>query len=228
MCGRFNIIEKPLTQLITQIVGGDAPSSLKTHYNIAPTEEVPVLRLVGKNEWTMPLAKWWLVPYWSSKPSTKFSMFNARSETLAISKAFREPLKSRRCVIPASGYYEWKKEKSMKVPYYIEPSVDSGFAFAGLWDRWQRGDKIIESCTIITASSPESMRHLHSRIPIHLTVEQARSWIDFRTEAVSLEKLLQSEMRTDIKITPVSTAVNNSRNKDERCVEPVGRTIYIP
>jgi putative SOS response-associated peptidase YedK len=227
MCGRFNIINDPLTQLIMQIVGGNVPWTVTTEYNIAPTQMVPVLRHSDEEGWAMPAMRWWLVPYWSPEPSTKYNMFNAKSETLATSRAYKEPFKRRRCVIPASGYYEWKKEGSIKVPYYVEPSSEPGFAFAGLWDRWHRGDLIIESCTIVTAASPEPMKNIHNRIPVHLTVDQARIWANQEAESSRLQELLVPEIRMGIQVTPVSTIVNNARNKDDRCVEPLGETIKI-
>jgi len=227
MCGRFNIIDNPLTQLIMEVVGGDVPWSVTTEYNIAPTQSVPVLRHSGEEGWDMPSMRWWLVPFWSPQPSTKYSMFNAKSETLTTSRAYKEPFSKRRCVIPASGYYEWKKEGSIKVPYYIEPATEPGFAFAGLWDRWHRGDQIIESCTIVTAASPDSMKNIHHRIPVHLTVDQAKTWANQQTESSRLQELLVPEIRMEVQVTPVSTIVNNARNKDDRCVQPAGDTIKI-
>jgi len=210
-----------------QVVGGNVLWTVTTEYNIAPTQMVPVLRHSDEEGWAMPAMRWWLVPYWSPEPSTKYSMFNAKSETLTTSRAYKEPFKRRRCVIPASGYYEWKKEGSIKVPYYFEPSSEPGFAFAGLWDRWHRGDQIIESCTIVTAASPEPMKNIHNRIPVHLTVDQARIWANQETELSRLQELLVPEIRIGIQVTPVSTIVNNARNKDDRCVEPLGETIKI-
>ena len=128
---------------------------------------------------------------------------------------------------PASGYYEWKKEGSLKVPYYIEPETDPGFAFAGLWDRWQKDGSVIESCTIVTAAAPASMKQVHHRIPVHLTVSEARSWVNNETRSEQLSELLRPEIRTGIRVTPVSTIVNNARNKDDRCVEPLGEAIII-
>ena len=227
MCGRFNIIDDPLTQLIMEVVGGEVPWTLKTEYNIAPTQVVPVLRHSDEEGWDMASMRWWLVPSWSPQPSTKYSMFNAKSETLTTSRAYKEPFKRRRCIIPVSGYYEWIKAGSIKHPYYIEPASEPGFAFAGLWDRWQRGDQTIESCTIVTAASPGPMKNIHHRIPVHLTADQAKVWANQQTEPTSLQELLVPEIRMTVQVTPVSTIVNNARNKDERCVEPMGKTIKI-
>ena len=220
------MIDDPLTQLLVEITG--ISWSLTTRYNMAPTEIVPVLNWSNESGWHLPMMRWWLVPHWASEPSTRYSMFNAKSETLASSRAYRTPFQRQRCIIPASGYYEWKKEGSLKVPYYIEPETDPGFAFAGLWDRWQKDDQVIESCTIVTAAAPEVMQQVHHRIPVHLTVAESRSWVNNETSSDRLNDILRPEIRTGIRVTPVSTIVNNARNKDDRCVEPLGEPIIIP
>lgn len=221
MCGRFNIIDDPLVQLIMQITGVSDGWDIHTEYNIAPTQNVPVL-LQEEESWDLRAMRWWLTPSWSDGPSTRYSMFNAKSETLSQSRAYREPFKRRRCIVPASGYYEWRKEGGKKLPYYIEPEEDAGFAFAGLWDRWQRDSEVVESCTIVTAAAPEELKHIHHRIPVHLTPEQAVEWTSQTTDMEALYALIQPEVRTRISITPVSMIVNNARNKDERCIEPLG------
>ena len=228
MCGRFNIIDDPLVQLLIDITGQAAGWNLQTEYNIAPTQTIPVLTHRDEGDaWSLDPMRWWLTPFWSSGPSTRYSMFNAKSETLAKSRAYREPFKSRRCIVPASGYYEWKKESGAKLPYYIEPDGEPGFAFAGLWDSWQGEDQVIESCTIITAAAPVSMKHIHHRIPVHLTADQARNWVSNETPVQVLQGMLAPEIRVSIRVTPVSTVVNNARNKDDRCIEPLGESISI-
>ena len=228
MCGRFNVIDDPLTQLLIDITGQHEGWTLKTEYNIAPTQNVPVLVYYEDAEsWGLRLMRWWLTPSWSDGPSTRYSMFNAKSETLGQNLAYREPFKNRRCVIPASGYYEWRKEGSNKLPYYMTPDYENGFAFAGLWDCWQGENQIIESCTIVTAAAPVSMQTIHHRIPVHLTAEQSRNWMSNRTQMSVLEEILKPEIRTDIRVTPVSTVVNSARNKDARCLEPLGESFTI-
>lgn len=227
MCGRFNIIDDPLTRLLMEITGSRGDWSISTQYNIAPTQSVPVLRFDAQSGWDLPSMRWWLVPAWSAGPDNKYSMFNARSETLASSRAFKEPFRRRRCIVPASGYYEWKKEAGAKVPYYIAPQSASGFAFAGLWDRWRSGDQVVESCTIVTAAAPDTMSALHHRIPVHLTNEQARAWVSLDATSSDLAQLLKPEIRINLTVTPVSTQVNNARNNDARCIEPLGDQVTI-
>lgn len=225
MCGRFNIIDDPFTRFIVAMTG--QVYSGGTRFNIAPTEQIPVLVRIDDEDWSLREMRWWLVPYWAKEPTTKYAMFNARSESLAKSSAFREPFRKRRCVIPVSGYYEWKKEGSVKVPFYVEPENEDGFAFAGLWDSWQKDDRHIESCTIVTTASPESMKGIHTRIPVHLTREQVDAWINADTSPEELKKILSPEIRFPLTVTPVSTHVNNARNKDDRCIEFLGDSLRI-
>ena len=115
----------------------------------------------------------------------------------------------------------------MKLPYYIEPESQPGFAFAGLWDQWKRGDRIIQSCTIVTAAAPDSMKGIHHRIPVHLTREQIDLWVNTESTASDLKELLYPDIRYPLCITPVSTHVNNARNKDDRCIEPIADRLLI-
>ncbi len=225
MCGRFNIIDDPMTQLIADIAGQSYSGG--TRYNIAPTENIPVLVNTDAG-WTLQDMRWWLVPYWAEEPTTKYAMFNARSESIARSSAFREPFKKRRCIVPATGYYEWKKEGGQKLPLYIQPEKGNGFAFAGLWDRWQSDTETIYSCTIVTASAPEEMKEIHTRIPVHLAPEEIATWVASDASADELAALLTPTIRFPLSVTPVSSQVNNARYKDERCIEPIGEQIKIP
>jgi len=224
MCGRLNVIHDPLHRLVQIITGMQV--ELTTQYNVAPTEAVPVL-VPGEGGWQIRDMRWWLVPWWTDEPTNKYSMFNARSETLTRSRAFREPFRYRRCIIPASGYYEWAREANVRIPRYILPAEDSGFAFAGLWDRWKRDDQVIESCTIVTAAAPASMAHIHKRIPVHLSPAQVSAWVNQDTDPETLQELLAPTLRIPVAIVPVSNYVNNSRNKEAACIEPIEATEIV-
>lgn len=226
MCGRFNIIDDPLTQLIVEITGQDIGWRLETEYNIAPTQTIPVL-LEEEGTWTLKPMRWWLVPHWAKEPDTRYSMFNAKSETVSQSRAFKQPFERRRCIIPVSGYYEWHKQAGQKLPYYMTPDHQPGFAFAGLWDRWRGDDQMIESCTIVTAAAPTEMAHIHHRIPVQLTTDESRLWTSQETSLATLGELMRPEIKTTIRVTPVSTIVNNARNKEPRCIEPLGDSTLI-
>jgi len=221
MCGRFNVISAPLTQFIMDMIGDDSPSvAVQSHYNLAPTEQVGVLRHDG--HWSLSPMRWWLVPHWAPEPSTRYSMFNAKSETLLSSRAYRDCFKSQRCIVPISGYYEWRTIDGVNTPLYIEADADQGLALAGLWDRWQKGDQVIESCTVVTAAAPPEMLAIHSRIPVHLAADEVESWLAPTATAQSLLPLLAPTLRVPLRVTPVSSYVNNARHKDPACIQPTG------
>jgi putative SOS response-associated peptidase YedK len=215
MCGRLNIISDPLVQLLMQTVGQHYAVGSKL--NVAPTESVSVLRHDG--EWSLTEMRWWLVPSWSDGPSTKFSMFNARSETLVKSRAYREPFARRRCVIPVSGYYEWRSSAGRRQPMYFTPQDGSGFLMAGVWDAWQGAEAPLLSCSIITASAPPQLKRFHHRVPVQLAASDLMTWLDEDTPAPVLTDLMQAGLPGPITVCDVSSTVNNARNKDERCLQ---------
>lgn len=222
MCGRFNVISDPLMRLVNMISGEDL--HIEDRLNLAPTEDVPVLLKTSEGAWTVRDMRWWLVPYWSDAPSAKYSMFNAKAETLGRSRAFREPFARRRCIVLASGYYEWVTVNGTKTPQYITPVDEPGFAFAGLWDRWKGDDRTINSCTIVTSAAPAGMDEVHSRMPVHLTTDQVSRWIDNTTDPEELSGMLAPALKMPLLVTPMSSYVNNSRNKGEACLEVIGES----
>jgi putative SOS response-associated peptidase YedK len=225
MCGRFNVTSDPLTILLMELVGLPHPGP--DNFNAAPTETIQVLRLdeVGSPE-LVPM-RWWLTPHWSKGPTTKYAMFNAKSETAAKSPAFRDPFRKRRCVVPVSGFYEWTRLNNQKVPYLLKPHEDTGLLLAGLWDRWRNPetDELLESFTVLTVPASPAMEQVHKRQPLMLSVEDARSWMDPGNG--EFQNLISSELPVDIDAVPVSTYVNNARNKDDRCMDPIGKTIVL-
>ncbi len=225
MCGRFNVTSDPLTQLLLELVGLEHPGP--DNYNAAPTEQIVVLRLDDDGNPELAPMRWWLTPFWTKTPSTRYSMFNAKSETAHKSPAFREPLRKRRCVVPVSGFYEWVRENNQKLPYYITPHDTRGLLLAGLWDRWTNRDsgEIIESFAVLTAPAAESMVFIHNRQPVMLSMADAHRWLDPQGEDPSA--LLDSRIPMTLDAIPVSTHVNNARHKDDRCVQPIGAPVAI-
>ena len=146
MCGRFNVIDSPGLQQLLQDLGIDL--RLPTAVNVAPTEQVCMVRdLDGSRQ--LDSARWWLTPSWSKAVDQKYSMFNARSETLATSRAFRHPFKSQRGIVPMSSFIEWRKEGSVKRPWLIS-GEDEALAVAALWDVWEGAAQPLLSCTLVT------------------------------------------------------------------------------
>ncbi len=228
MCGRFNITSDPLTQLLMDLVG--LPYTGQDNFNLAPTERVPVLRLDPEGQPQLVPMRWWLTPFWAKELTTKYSMFNAKSETAAKSPAFKSPYQKRRCVVPISGFYEWSRKNSQKLPYLLQPHEGSGLLLAGLWDSWHNpeADEELLSFTILTTAAHDNMAFVHNRQPVMLSMQDARAWLDMSVPTAALEHLFASVIPVAIDAVPVSTYVNNARHKDHRCVEPIGAAVPIP
>lgn len=225
MCGRFNVSSDPLTVLLMELVGMAHPGP--DNHNAAPTENIVVLRLGEDAQPELVTMRWWLTPFWSKEVSTRYSMFNAKSETAAKSPAFREPFRKRRCVVPVSGFYEWVRENDTKLPYYITPHDSPGMLLAGLWDRWSNPDtdEFLESFTILTSAAAPGMEFVHKRQPVILSMADAHRWMDPGNEEFA--SLISSSMPYELDAIPVSTYVNNARHKDARCLEPLAAPIHI-
>jgi putative SOS response-associated peptidase YedK len=227
MCGRFNVSSSPLSDLLMELVGLTHPGP--DNYNTAPTETVTVLRLGEDGEPELAPMRWWLTPYWAKEMSAKYSMFNAKSETIEKSPAFREPYRKRRCVVPISGFYEWARGNNQKLPYYLTPFAAPGMLLAGIWDRWRNkdSDEVVESFAVLTCPANEQLKFVHSRQPVMLSMRDAQRWLDPEVEAQELKELFGSFVPMELNAVPVSSYVNNARNKDVRCVEPIGKVLSI-
>lgn len=230
MCGRLNISSDPLTVLLMELVGLAHPGP--DNFNAAPTEIIRVLRLDDAGVPELVPMRWWLTPFWSKEPSTRYAMFNARSETAARSPAFREPFRKRRCVVPVSGFYEWARRKvdsrpGRKLAYLLKPHDAAGLLLAGLWDRWHDPDteEVLESFTVLTVPASPAMERVHKRQPMMLSPEDAGTWMD--PVAAGFESLIRSDLPIAIDAVPVSSHVNNARHKDHRCMEAIGKIIPL-
>jgi putative SOS response-associated peptidase YedK len=217
MCGRFNVHDDPWLQTLLRELGIDA--RLPTRTNIAPTEPVPAV-IDEDGERRLRLMRWWLVPSWVPEVSSQYSMFNAKSETLATSRAFRGPLRHRRCIVPASSFIEWTAGEGKRLPWLIRP-VEGAIAFAGLWDLWERDGGHLESCTIITTRAAPGIDSLHTRMPVMLRAEDFDAWLDVG-RPVELARLAAPRLPADFEIAPLATDVNNARHKSESLMTPIG------
>jgi putative SOS response-associated peptidase YedK len=190
-------------------------------YNLAPTLEIPAIREHNHRR-SLATLKWGLVPHWARDKHIRASTFNARAETVTQKPFFRDPIKSRRCIIPASGFYEWQTQGDKKQPYYIARADQQPLALAGLWDLWEdqaTGDTI-ESCTIITVPATHRMAEIHERMPAVLEVDVFDVWLDpeFRETHV-LQDLLRTTGDDVLDMYPVSSYVNSSSHEGARCIE---------
>lgn len=209
MCGRYNIVKTSSMDTWFKNMGIDG--SLQDQYNIAPTETVPIIfENQGKRE--CHLARWWLTPSWSSGPDTKFSMFNARSETLETSRAFKGPYRHKRCVLPASSFIEWQKTADGKQAIEIFSADDKPIVMAGLWDCWN--EELI-SCTIVTTKAAPSIEAIHSRMPVMLDDESTNRWLDMSCSTDELKDLFTSELHVPLHARKVHKSIGNSRLKEQ-------------
>lgn len=164
---------------------------------------------------------WGLVPSWSKGPDKRFSMINARAETVATKPAYRGPFRHHRCLIPADGFYEWHKEGQAKQPYYIHRKDNTPLYFAGLWDHWDDGEgDHIDSCSIITTTANTLMSAIHERMPVILPVGVFDDWL-CSDDSAYLQSLLKPDESTTLECYPVSTMVNNPRNDRAELLERV-------
>ena len=221
MCGRFTLTSDQDSFgdrfSFTGFDLGWVPS-----FNIAPTQEVLTVTNDG-SENHPELMRWGLVPSWAKDPKIGNRMINARSETLTEKPSFRTAFKRRRCLIPADGFYEWKREGKAKKPMLITANPGGLFAFAGLWETWkQPDDSWLLTCAIITTSANEFMKSIHDRMPVILPREFEASWLDpEERDTAMLSELLLPYDSDRMEAYEVSTLVNSPRNNFPEVIEPV-------
>lgn len=211
MCGRFALAsEKHILEMLFEI---DLKIDFEPRFNIAPSQEVPTVRRNPENgKIEFALLKWGLVPFWADDQSIGAKMINARSETVTEKPSFRDPFKKRRLIVPASGFYEWKKEGSGKQPYYIYRRDGSPMLIAGLWDRWGKQGMVLETFTILTTESNEYLRPIHNRMPLILKRSDYPDWLDGQAQKEDLVRMLKPYPPEELKAYPVSKQINTPGN----------------
>lgn len=219
MCGRYVLAE--INALAERFGIADDLPSVAPRYNVAPTQSMPVVVKHSPNR--LVLMRWGLVPSWAKEGKTEQTLINARAETLAQKPTFRRLLASQRCLVPASGFYEWQQTGAGKVPHYIGLKDEPLFGFAGLYDRWTdaQGTEVL-SYTIITTAPNALMAPIHNRMPAILGRDEEEFWLNpDETEAERLLPLLKPYPEEQMKATTVSRAVNNVRNDGPGLVQAV-------
>ena len=219
MCGRFAIAHIP--GFFARFMLRDAGIELQPRFNIAPTQEVPIVVSDSPNRLVM--MRWGLVPFWAKDPKIGNRLINARAETIATSPAFRASVKKRRCLVPATGFYEWKKTDGRKTPYYCHLRDDAFFGFAGLYDRWKSPDGTdLMTFTIVTTVPNALISKIHNRMPVVLRKEDEGTWLGHDPLTPDdLGRLLVSYPATNMEMYPVSPEVGNPRNEHEGLVRPL-------
>jgi putative SOS response-associated peptidase YedK len=220
MCGRFVRLSSgdELARLF-DVEAADVPE-LFPRYNIAPTQPVAAVRLAeGEGRRRIALLRWGLIPSWSKDPRMGQSLINARAETVAEKPAFRAAFKARRCLIPASGFYEWQATGGKhKQPYHIRMRDGQPFAFAGLWERWLAEGEPVETCAILTTTPNAVVRPVHQRMPVIVAPGDFAAWFDPATPPAELHALLRPYPADEMTAVPVGRYVSNPRNEGPRCL----------
>ena len=221
MCGRF--VKKSSKEELKKRFGFNDPQNvlLEPRYNIAPSQEHPVV-IIDKDRRELRMMKWGLVPHWSKDPKIGYKMINARSESIDEKPSFKTPLKIRRCLVIADGFYEWyKPDKKTKIPYYFKLKSGEPFAFAGLWDLWENGDHSLTTFTIITTTPNELMKPIHNRMPVILKESDETRWLDPEIkDSKTLLPLLTPYPSEEMESFQVSTIVNSPKNDIPECIVP--------
>ncbi|MEP1472774.1 MAG: SOS response-associated peptidase [Halieaceae bacterium] len=223
MCGRFNVIDNPGLQQLLQDLGVDI--GLPSRVNVAPTETVGLVR-GGESGMQLDAARWWLTPSWAPAVDQKYSMFNARSETLATSRAFRTPFKRQRGVVPISSFIEWRTEDGVKQPWLIS-NENQALAVAALWDVWTGDGSELLSCTLVTTAAATALEPWHNRMPVLLTNEEMPRWLDNDISITPQDPIFRSSLKAPLRLAPLQRAVSNARNKSAELLVPTGDVVEL-
>jgi putative SOS response-associated peptidase YedK len=221
MCGRFTLTSTP--EELAERFGLDAVPSVAPRYNIAPGQDVLAIRshMDGRSA---AILRWGLVPPWSDPVSASSSgpLINARAETAATRPAFREAFRARRCIVPASGFYEWASRGDFRQPYWIAPHDGGPWGIAALWERWVAPDGArLESCALLTTAANARVAELHDRMPAILAPVDYAAWLDPERDPAALAALLVPLATDALELRPVGTRVNRVDNDDAHLLDAV-------
>jgi putative SOS response-associated peptidase YedK len=221
MCGRFTLTDprEALSHLFPLLDFPDVPPN----YNVAPTQAVLAVRVpAGRDRPEPALLRWGLVPSWADDPAIGNRLINARAETAAEKPAFRSAFRQRRCLVLADGFYEWQKVGGTKQPYRFRLRDGAPFAFAGLWEHWEKGGRAVASCTVLTTEANALVKPLHERMPVILAPADFERWLDPKSaKGPELQALLRPYPAEAMAAYPVDPRVNNARHNDAECVAPL-------
>lgn len=221
MCGRFALTSNAST--LSKQFDANIFVTLTPRFNIAPSQRILVLRTRNHHQRREPvLLKWGLVPSWAKDQSIGARLTNARSETAFTKPSFRDSFRRRRCLIPATGFYEWTTLGKRKQPHYVRLTSNEPFGIGGLWDVWEQNGNTIETCAILTCDANQAMQHLHPRMPVVIQPERYDAWLDpSQIDAAAVFQDLHPFPETRTAIYPVSDYVNNVHHGDSRCQEQI-------
>ena len=224
MCGRY-AIKTSAPELAAMFEISATPNDLEgtVSYNVAPTQSVPVCARDGSRR-RLETMRWGLIPSWAKDARSSARMINARAETVASSGAFRASFRSRRAIVPSDGFYEWRRSGSVKQPFFLHPPEGAVLAMAGLWAIWKDPDTglWVPSAAVITTAANRLVSSIHDRMPVLLPRETWDDWLDPEMDDTDyLQSLLQPAPDDVLAMYPISTAVNNVRNKGPELLDPI-------
>lgn len=218
MCGRFYFNATPAE--LVEHFGLVTVPAVTPRYNVAPTQQVAVVaQQPGTGRRKLGHIRWGLVPAWSNGPGGP-PLVNAKAETVAHLPSFREAFRRRRCVLPASGFYEWAKEGKAKVPHLFRPAGGGLLGFAGLWEQWGEGPETVLSCAIVTTAASPTVRPLHERMPVILRPDDYAAWMADDSPPARLLTLLRPAADDLLSVTRVRPLVNKVQNEGPELVLP--------
>jgi len=215
MCGRFAFYSP--TEATTALFGVTTDLQIEARYNIAPGQYIAAIRGAGPETRELVMLRWGLVPGWAKDARIGNRMINARAETITEKPSFRHAYKYRRCLIPASGFYEWRKEPTGKTPYFITRADNSPIFFAGIWENWQSGDceKLLQTTCIITTRANKFMTRLHHRMPLMLDLDDVPHWLSGDNDLINRGSINTPALQA----WPVDRRVNNPTNESPALIE---------
>jgi len=222
MCGRYSLAT-PAQQVAEHFGLAEVPQ-LSRRYNIAPTHSVATVRRpIDASAPMLEFRRWGLIPSWAKDPGIGARMINARVETAAEKPAFRAAFRRRRCLVPADGFYEWKPHPKRRRPHYLQLAAGGLIGLAGLFEAWESPEgEIIESCTLLTTVANAVVSALHDRMPVIVDPEHYPAWLDpDLQDPDAILSLTRPSISDRLRFHPVSFRVNNPRNDDPVCVEPI-------
>jgi putative SOS response-associated peptidase YedK len=228
MCGRYTLLSAP--EAIRALFRYAERPNFPPRHNVAPSQPIAIVRLAGGGERQFALVRWGLLPSWVKDPRSFSLLINARGESALDKPAFRAAMRRRRCLIPADGFYEWKREGESKRPYYIRAKNGEPLAFAGLWETWTgpNGEEL-ETAVIVTTTANRQLAAIHDRMPVIVAPEAFDFWLDSaKVDAETAAALIAPAREGLLDVHPVSNAVNRAANDSASLIEPVAEQAAEP
>ncbi|MGE0641803.1 MAG: SOS response-associated peptidase [Thermoanaerobaculia bacterium] len=226
MCGRYFLTTPG--EVLAELFETPAPPeevalAIRPRFNIAPSQEVPIVRATATGTRELSLVRWGLVPHWAKDPAIGNRLINARSESVAGKPSFRDSFRKRRCLVPADGYFEWQNVGGAKQPWAFRLKSAEPMALAGIWSAWNdpQGGGLLESCAILTTAPNELAATVHDRMPVILPAARRGDWLDAATPGEALAGFLAALPATEMLAYPVGRKVGNPRNDSPELIEPL-------